>query len=182
MVFLISGLGYFTFLYQHTKYTTERVEEKNNHGLGLTPSVSREKSVTLLCILWANASVYLREILTKPLRILNHLLALVNPEYSKVFLDRQLPPTSVDWSVRPTSLDCFVLSTDLWDLPSLVLYLLCGFRAKTDKRVLRVASTPTETNAQHRVTTIVLMTIRCVCLTCECRVRCHAIILTKQPF
>ena len=28
VVFLIFGQGYFAFLYQHTKYTTERVEEK----------------------------------------------------------------------------------------------------------------------------------------------------------
>ena len=39
-VFLMSVQGYFTFLYQHTKYTTE-VREKgrtNTHRLGLAPS------------------------------------------------------------------------------------------------------------------------------------------------
>ena len=50
--FLITGQGYFTFLYQHTKYTTQEVEEnKNNHELGLAPSARTENSVTLLCIL-----------------------------------------------------------------------------------------------------------------------------------
>ena len=35
VVFLISGQWYFTFRYQHTKYTTERVEEKEETATGL---------------------------------------------------------------------------------------------------------------------------------------------------
>ena len=109
MVFLISGQGYFTFLY-NTQSTQPRGWTKrrtNNHALGLTPSARREKSMTILCILWTNASVYSSETPTK----LTHFLALFNPASSKIFLDRQLLLTSIDWSVLPTSLDCSVLLT-----------------------------------------------------------------------
>ena len=50
VVFLISGQGYFTFLYQQTKYNREdERKEEQNQGLGLAPGARKEKSVILLC-------------------------------------------------------------------------------------------------------------------------------------
>ena len=60
MVFLISGRGYFTFLYGYAKHNREggRKEKKNKERLGLAPSVRGGSHLHFLCILWANASVY----------------------------------------------------------------------------------------------------------------------------
>ena len=51
VVSLISGQGYFTFLYKHTKHNIHnrggwKKRRTNNHRLGLAPSARRE---TLLC-------------------------------------------------------------------------------------------------------------------------------------
>ena len=146
-----------------------RKRRTNKHGIRLAPSARREKSVTLLCILWANASMYSSETPAKPLGMLTHFFALVHPVSSKVFLGHQLPPTSVDWSVLSTGVFCPLLLTALScrlflgpsvPCPLLVSWEiscaspLCGFRVKTDKGILRLAPTPTEINATHRVTRI----------------------------
>ena len=147
MVFLISGLGYFTFLKPKHKIHN-RVggrKEEQNHGLGLAPSAIREKSVTL-CAFYVGQQVLV-----------------------VVFL------TSVDWSpfcpalisrLTP-SLDCNLILTALSCQLSLGLSFprplpvsweisranpLGGFRTKTNKGILWLAPTPKETNAIYRVT------------------------------
>ena len=60
VVFLISRQRYFPFLCQHTKYTTEVMEEKNKqtNRLKLSPNARRGSPRHFLCFLWANTSVY----------------------------------------------------------------------------------------------------------------------------
>ena len=127
MVFLISGQGYFTFLYQHIKYITERVEEKNNYGLGLAPSA---KLVTLLCIMcfcglmWACTQAKLPQ-------------ATSNADLSsRVGLPGICRSTGLSsclsdfcWLVSFLPFSHFLtdlLLTALWDLPSLVLFWSLG--------------------------------------------------------
>ena len=86
VVFLISGQGYFTFLYQHTKYTTEWMEEKNKQSRAWVSSKHKrgevcDTFVQLSVHLQAIAGVYLRKTPTKPQGMLTHLLTLVNPAY-----------------------------------------------------------------------------------------------------
>ena len=179
----MSGLGYFTFLYQHTKYTIERMEEKNNHGLWLVLS-AREGGVcdtfVLLSVhLQAITGGYLRETSTKPLGMLTYLIALVNPAsvgqqvLAAAFLTSvdwsplcpgliSWPTRSVNWSLLLSSADCVLLASlgPSFPRPLPVSWEisrtgpLCGFRAKTDKGILWPASTHTETNATHCVTII----------------------------
>ena len=75
-----------------------RKRRTNKHGLGLAPSVRREKSLTFLCILWANTSVYSSETPTKPRGMLIHFLALVNPASVGQHVLAATLLTSVDWS------------------------------------------------------------------------------------
>ena len=180
MVFLISGQGYFTFLYQHTKYTTDWVKEKKNKQSLAWVSSKRKKGevcdtfVHSVC-LSANVSVYSSETPTKPLGMLTHFFTLVNPASSQVFLDRQLPPISVDWSVLSTGLFCPLLLTDsfswllslaywLWDIPSLVLF---WSRGKTCAQAVCVSFAPKQTKGSsdwhhtHRN---------------ECHPSCHSIV------
>ena len=80
VVSLISGQGYFTFLYWHTKHiacSSETVEENRNFKHGLIPS-----AISLWYfpdIQWAFTSMSSSEIPAKPLRILIHPLTLANP-------------------------------------------------------------------------------------------------------
>ena len=86
---LARGISHF---FTNTQNTQPRGwKKKKNKQSRAWVSARMEKSVTLLCILWANASVYSNETPTKPLGLLTHFLALVNPASSNVFLDRQLP-------------------------------------------------------------------------------------------
>ena len=55
--------------------------------------------------------MYSSEIPTKPLGMLTHFLALINRASSLVCLNCQLPPTSDDWSILSTSLNCYLLLT-----------------------------------------------------------------------
>ena len=67
VVFLISGQGYFIFLYRYPKHNLEggRKEHTNKHGLGSAPSARNgEVYVTLFIhsvFLWVNGSVYSSE-------------------------------------------------------------------------------------------------------------------------
>ena len=83
-----------------------RKRRTNNHRLGLASSARREKSVTLLCILWANTSVYSRGTSTKSQRMLTQFFALLNSASSLVFLD--FAPTFVDCSRLPSVLFCWL--------------------------------------------------------------------------
>ena len=92
LFFLISGQGYFTFHYQHTKYTTEMVEENKNKQSQAWVSSKRKKGEVCdifvhSVFLWTHANIYSH----KPLAMLTYLLALVNSGSSKVFLDVSLP-------------------------------------------------------------------------------------------
>ena len=170
MVFLISGQGYFIFLYQ---FTTERVEEKkNNYGLGLDPSARREKSVTLL---WILCFCGLTEAWTQA----KHPQATSNADLSSragqpsIWISIALSVTflnSVDWSCLCPALISWQIFTWLptpadWpkDFPSLVLFwsrgryyvldLCVGFAPKQTKESSdRHLPTLTEMNATHRVT------------------------------
>ena len=53
---LARGISHF---FTDTQSTTERVEETNKHELGLAPSARGGSLWHFLCILWANANVYL---------------------------------------------------------------------------------------------------------------------------
>ena len=58
MVFLISGQGYFTFLYGYATHNREDGrKEEQTVGLGLAPSARGGSLWHFLCILWANTSV-----------------------------------------------------------------------------------------------------------------------------
>ena len=62
VVFLITGQGYFTFLYRYAKHNQEGGrEEKNKHELGLALSARGGSLWHFSCILWGNASVYSSE-------------------------------------------------------------------------------------------------------------------------
>ena len=82
---LMSGQGYFTFLYGHTKHNIHNWEggrKENKHGLELAPS-ARRKSLWHFCVAFC-ASVSYREhvsseIPTKSPGTLTHPLALANP-------------------------------------------------------------------------------------------------------
>ena len=137
MVSLISDQGYYTFLYGNTKLNRKggRKEQTNKHRLGSAPSAGRGKW-HVLCILWANASVYSQSRLQSW-----HLLALVNPAavgqqvLAVVFLTSvywsplfpiliSWPCPSLDCYLKPTVLFCSLLLTVLFcllsDHPSLV--------------------------------------------------------------
>ena len=166
VVFLISGRGYFTFLYRYAKHNREggRKEQTNKHGLGSAPSKRRgEVYVTLFVhsvFLWVNTSVYSSE---------NSHKATSNAD-----LNSLVGPPGICGSIGPSNF-CWLASalTDshllgppadslfLSDLPSLVLpdsreiscsVPLCRFRAKTDKEVLWLAPPHRETDATHSVT------------------------------
>ena len=141
VVSLISNQGHYTFLYRHTKHTTGgRKEQMNKHGLELAPSARRgEVYVTLLCIQWANASMYTSETPTK---------ATSHADFCWL-----CPSHSLDCSLKLTDLFCSILLTLfclLSDLPSFVFPVsweisyaapLCGFCAKTEKGILWMALT-----------------------------------------
>ena len=75
VVFLISGQGYFTFLYRYAKHNREGGRKKTQTNRSKR---KREKFVTLLCsspcIYRLSRACILRETSTKPLGMLNHLL------------------------------------------------------------------------------------------------------------
>ena len=145
----------FSHFFTDTQCKTERVKEKNIHGLGSAPSARGESLWHFLCILWANASVYSGENFHKATSHVNfcwlvsslsdsHLLtaSFCSPLSTGLFCSLLLT-TSFSWL---TSLaDCLLLLPVLWDLLSLVLPVsleisctspLCGFCAKTDKGIL----------------------------------------------
>ena len=166
VVSLISGQEYFTFLYEHTKYNQEGGRKEKKHGLGLAPNARKGEvcdTFMLLSVhLQAIASVYSSEIPTKSPGMLTHLLTLAIPACGSTHLSSRLL-SPADCLVLTTSLFCLLLCSALG--PSFPRPLpvsceiscaspLCVFRAKTDKRILWLAPTPThtETNATHRVT------------------------------
>ena len=167
-VFLISGQGYFTFLYRYAKHNRGggRKEEQTIR-LGLAPSARGGILWHFLCILWANTSMYSSENSHKAISLNPSaigaglpLVLVVNADFC--WLVSTLPDFHLpDWPVLLIGLFCSPLSTDLWDLPSLVLPVsweilhagpLCGFRVKTDKEILWLAPTPTGMDATHSVT------------------------------
>ena len=198
MVFLIFGQGYFTFLYQHTKYTTKEVKEKkNNHEFRLVPSTrGREvcsNFVQLSVFLLAIVCVYLRETSSRvsqpgicrstgPSSRLYGFCWLVSSRYDSHLLTdlfcRLVSSATFCW-LCPSSLDCFLMPTVLCSFlltvlscwlslgPSFPRFLpvsseisradpLRGFRAKTDKGILWLAPTPTETDDTHSVTYLII--------------------------
>ena len=133
----------------------ERITSK--HGLGLAQNVRREKFLALFwhfCASVAIASVYPSEIPTQLPGTLTHPLP--------------IPPSaaaSLSLTVTFPRLSLTSLCSLLWDLafPRLPLVTyeishaspLCGFRAKTDRRILCLVLTHTHahtTNAHYRAT------------------------------
>ena len=181
--FLISGQGYFTFLYRYAKHSREGggKEQTNKYGLGSASSARRGKvHVTLFVhsmFLWVNASVYSCENSHKATSYADSTSRVGSPGIcwstgpsnrlsGFCWLVSSLPDSHLpDWPVLLTGLFCSLLLTAffclLLDLPSLVLSVsweiscagpLCGFRAKTDKGILWLAPTYTETVATYSVT------------------------------
>ena len=118
-------------------------KQTNRHRLGLAPSAREGTPRHILCILWANASVYFERKLSQSHKQCWYLLALVNPAsvcqqvLAVVFLIsillsslpcfhllaasfyRLVPVASFCW-LSP-SLDSSFMPRDLWDLPFFVL-------------------------------------------------------------
>ena len=134
--------------------------------------------MTLLCILCfcgANSSMYLSETPTSLLAMLNYLLTLVQPGICRS-IDLSSRLSDFFWLV--SSMSCSYLLTDLlltvlscqlsqgpfFPHPLPVLWAI-SFHAITDKGILWLALTPTETNATHHVTPI-NMGIRAFSLYC----------------
>ena len=96
VVSLISGQGYFTFLYKYTRHNVhnQEVEEKKDKQARTWVISKCKRFVTLLCgflvHLWANTSVYSSEIPTQPLGTLTHPLTLANPATGSVGLSSSL--------------------------------------------------------------------------------------------
>ena len=121
MVFLISGQGYFTFLYGYAKRNWEGVrKEEQTIGLGLAPST---RGGSLSHFLWANASVYSSENTHKATRNADfcwlvfslpdfHLLTDLFCRLVSAAPFCWLCP-SLDWPLIPTVFCCFLLLTDL---------------------------------------------------------------------
>ena len=144
------------------------VKRKNKLGLGLDPSARRETFVILLCrflciceLSLVYSSVYTSEIPTKPPGKLTHPLTLANPASvstgpsSHLSLTVGFPrllSTALSWWL-PCSVLCSVLSTAFcllpvsWEISR--VSSLYGFRAKTDKRIIWQAPTPTPTEICH---------------------------------
>ena len=143
VVYLISGQGYFTFLYGHTKHNIHNQEggrKENKQSRTLVSSKRKKGEVcdtfTLLSVhLWASMSVYSSEIPTRPPGMLTHPLTLAN------LASESTGPSSC--SLLPTALFCLPLSTasfcSAWDLPSLVLF---WSRGKYHAQALCVGFTP----------------------------------------
>ena len=144
VVSLISDQWYFTFLDGHTKHNIRNREsgrKENKHGLELALSARRKKYVTLLCsspcICWLS-----REIPTKPQWNADSSSHVILPQVqAAAFLDGQLPPTSVDWSILSPSAN-WLLSLQFWHLPSLVVFRSCG---KSHVQALCVGFAPKQT-------------------------------------
>ena len=155
VVSLISGQGYFTFLYQHTKHNihNREVGRKRNKQTRTWVSSKRKKgevcdTFLAFCVLSrACIRAKFRQIHQEPLG--PHILAVGFPRLLLTTLSCRLPcpadcpvlfsrgpsfprPLPVSWEISRTS-------------------PLCGFRAKTDWHL----PTPTETNATHRVTFVI---------------------------
>ena len=168
MVFLsfpTRGIAHFI---TYTQNTTERVVEKeqtNKHGLGSAPSTRKGVCDTLHspCICRLSQACILRETSLKATRNANSSLT-VFPHC--LLLLTVLP---LDCYLTPTGLFCPPLSTALsvfsgTFLPSstsglardLAYSPMCGFRAKTDKEIVWVASTQMKRIATHCLTTLCL--------------------------
>ena len=111
VVFLISD----TFLYKHTKYTTEGWKKRRTNNRVWVSSKLKKGEVSDTFVqpsvhLQAITSVYLRETATKPLGMLTHLLALVNPASVGQQVLAAAVLTPVDWSYLLTDLLCRLVS------------------------------------------------------------------------
>ena len=166
VVSLISGQGYFTFFTdtQNTTYTTEWVEEKrtNKHGLGLAPNKRMEKFVTLLrsflCICGLT-----RACIRSKFPQSHQECWLIFSRKPTRHLSPQVPaPTLIcrmPCSANLYSVYCFLLLSPgpsfrrplpvSWDISR--VSPLCGFRAKTDKRIFWLALTHLHTTNAHIV-------------------------------
>ena len=122
VVFLISGQGYFTFLYQPKGWK----KKKNKQSQAWVSSKHKKGEVCDTIV----HSVGLRE---RVLEQNSHKATRNADSFSQPGIFKDLSRLSassnfcrlvcsLDWSVLPPSLDCSVLPTDLRDLPSLVLF------------------------------------------------------------
>ena len=120
MVFLISGQGYFTFLYGHIKHNPHiqeggRKEEETITGLGQLQVKERRSLWHFPCILCAILSVHLSKIPTKQPCMLTHILTLANPVSQSTGSSSRLsrPSASSDFCWLLSPVDYPVLSTAL---------------------------------------------------------------------
>ena len=159
MVFLIFGRGYFTFLYQLTKSTTEGVERKKNKQTRtwVCSKCKKEEVCDIfvqLCVSVGQRERVFEQNSHKPWAMPTYLLALVNPASVgqqvlavafQTFVDRSpLCPALISWltfSWLHSPADCSLLLTVsfslLWDLYSLV-----QSRGRSHARALCVGFTP----------------------------------------
>ena len=144
---------------QHAQMRGWKKRKTNNNGLGLAPSARREKSLKLSShsvLLWANASVYSSEIPTKPQRNADSSShvgqpGLESPHPSSPLLSPAKCPVLFCWLVCSVYFSWLTPSAD-W----LILLTVGPFfpRPLSDKEILWLAPTPTETNSTQRVTTL----------------------------
>ena len=151
VVSLISGQGYFTFLYGHTKHNIHNREggrKENKQSRTWVVQAQEERSLWYFSsILWAITNVYSSETPTKSPGMLTHLLTLANPASQST--------GSSSCSLLPTAQFCRLFSSAsfswlppswfwLWDLLSVVFFrsrgrsrtkaLCVGFSPKQTKR------------------------------------------------
>ena len=166
VVSLISGQGYFTFLYGYTKHNIHNPEwgGRENKQTRTWVSSKHKKGedcdtfVQLFVHLQAIMNLYSSEISTKPQRTLTHPLTLANPDLSPQVLVPALfcrLPCSVyfsalsaspDFCRLPCSLPWYLLCSAsfswLWDITSLFLF---RSRGKSHAKALCVGLTPKQT-------------------------------------
>ena len=140
----------------HYRWTTKRVEERTNDQIWTWVSSKHKKGESVLHfsrICRLSQACILRETWSKPLRNGNSNLTV----FSHCLLLWPSFPWTAIWSWPSTSALLYQLALSVFSqtfLPSstfglagdLVLSRLSGFRAKTDKEIVWVAPTQTETN------------------------------------
>ena len=169
VVFLISGQGYFTFLYRYAKHNWDG-ERTNKHGLELALSARGGRLWHFLCILWANTSGYSGENSHKATGNTDLSSRVGQPgicgstDASSRLYDFGLLPASfcsllltVSFSALFSSLSTVLFSSPLstgllswltshadcvWDLPSLVFFRSCR---RSHTQALYVSFAPKET-------------------------------------
>ena len=152
VVSLISDQRHYTFLYRYAKHNWEgRIKEQTNkHGLGSAPSARGGSLWHFYAALRVFAG-YRGRLLGR-----NYHKASGNADSSLDCPVRSLLLPSADCSLHPSFVNWLSLSSlgpsFPPPLPVSCSGPLCGFRAKTDKEILWVAPTQTETNATHHVT------------------------------